>query len=345
MRGKDSRHRIGRPRTIAILRALQLGDLLCAIPAWRALRRAFPEARIALIGLPWAYDFVGRFHRYLDEWIVFPGYPGLPERPFLFEAISDFIDCMRRRRFDLVLQMHGDGRITNRIAMLLEGRITAGFYGPGAPCPDPDRFCPYPDDIAETHRHLRFIEFLGLPSEGDDLEFPLTASDEESWRRIRDVHELRPGSYVCVHPGGRGIHRRWPAEQFARVADALAEKGWRIIVTGTVEEQPLVETMERAMSSTPVNLMGRTDLGGLAMLLNRARLLVTNDTGVSHMAVAFRLPSVVISTGSDPIRWGPLDRCRHRLLLSQTATVDSVLDEVQDLLNDQVEARCERRTA
>jgi ADP-heptose:LPS heptosyltransferase len=64
------------PRTIAILRALQLGDLLCSVPAWRALRAACPQARITLVGLPWARDLVDRLHC-LDDFIAFPGHPGI----------------------------------------------------------------------------------------------------------------------------------------------------------------------------------------------------------------------------------------------------------------------------
>ena len=65
---------------IAIMRSLPgVGDLLCAVPAWRSLRAALPKAHVTLIGLPWARTFVERFSKYLDNFLEFPGYPGIPE--------------------------------------------------------------------------------------------------------------------------------------------------------------------------------------------------------------------------------------------------------------------------
>src|SRR5512144_1501950 len=96
-------------KRIGILRALFLGDLLCSVPALRAARKLFPLAEISLIGLPWSADFVHRFSSYIDQFIEFPGYPGLPEREPDLEAIPGFITEIQARDFDLIIQMHGSG--------------------------------------------------------------------------------------------------------------------------------------------------------------------------------------------------------------------------------------------
>src|SRR4051812_22706948 len=113
---------------IAILRALQLGDLLCAIPAIRSLRAAYPDAEITLLGLPWAKSFVNRFSEYLDKFIHFPGYPGLPEQSYSPDAWAQFVEIMHGEQFDLVIQMQGNGTIVNSMLQNLDIKQLAGFY-------------------------------------------------------------------------------------------------------------------------------------------------------------------------------------------------------------------------
>jgi ADP-heptose:LPS heptosyltransferase len=307
------------------------------------LRAAFPSAHISLIGLPWAHQFVARFRHYLDELIEFPGYPGLPERALTMEAVPAFLTQMQARRFDLVLQMHGNGHYVNECSVLLGARMTGGFYVPGEYCPDNDFFIPYPDSLPEAHRHLKLMEFLGLPSLGDELEWPITSADEEAFRSLEESGSLMEHDYVCLHPGGRGVMRRQPPEQFGRLADLMTERGFQVVITGTKEEADLSAAMVRAMRTRAINLVGRTDLGALGVLLRHARMLIANDTGVSHVAAGLRVPSVILCTGSDPVRWGPLDGQRHRVLVGPSMTTESIIAEIDDVLKaERLEAEVQR---
>jgi ADP-heptose:LPS heptosyltransferase len=306
----------GSLQRVALFRALQLGDMLCAVPALRALRVALPRAKITLIGLPWAKSFVERFSCYVDGFVAFPGYPGLPEQPAYIEQFPSFLAAIQNTRFDLIIQMHGSGVLTNPLTLLFGARHTTGFFLPGEYCPDERYFLAYPANDSEIRRLLGLVGFLGVPPQGEELEFPLTTADYQALAAIDKASALRSGAYVCVHPGARYLSRRWWPERFALVADALAAQGLHIVLTGSTEERTLTQTVAQAMRAPALDLAGQTSLGALSALLSHARLLICNDTGVSHLAAALHVPSVVIASGSDPDRWAPLDQYRHRVVYS-----------------------------
>lgn len=307
---------IGQANSIVIFRALQLGDMLCAVPAFRALRGAYPSAHIALVGLPWCASFASRFSRYIDEFIEFPGYPGLPEIVPKLGAIPKFLDSIQRRRFDVAIQLHGSGSYVNSIVMLFGAKRTAGFFVPGEYCPDPKYFMPWPDYQPEILRYLALMEFLGVQCDGSSLEFPLTEADYTEFAQLRLELMLHGRPYVVVHAGAQLRSRRWPPERFAKLAEGLADD-YAIVLTGSGSELPLAQTVQGAMKRTAINLIGRTSLGALAILLKSARLLICNDTGLSHMAAALRVPSVVICLASDPQRWSPLDHDLHSVIFHE----------------------------
>jgi ADP-heptose:LPS heptosyltransferase len=304
------RPRLDRLRKVCIFRALQLGDMLCTVPALRSLRAGLPDATIALVGLPWARSFVRRFHRYVDEFIEFPGHPAMPEQPARPQLWSDFVAMMRERRFDLALQMHGSGEISNDVVAAFGAARCAGFCASAEAAPDPGTFLLWQAREPEVLRYVRLMRHLGFPDCGTELEWPLL--DDDAAEDLPAALELE--SYVCVHPGARLLSRRWPVERFAQVADRLAAGGYTVVVTGSTEEMPLAAALVQHMRESALDLAGKTSLGGLAQLIGRARLLVCNDTGVSHVAAAVGTPSVVVCCGADPVRWAPLDAVRHRVL-------------------------------
>nr|MBA4167510.1 LPS biosynthesis glycosyltransferase [Chitinophagaceae bacterium] len=188
-------------KTIAVFRALQLGDLLCSIPALQALRSAYPSAHISIIGMPWMKALPERFPSCFDEFIGFPGYPGLPEQALDTARTIDFLTEMKNRKFDLAIQMQGNGSVVNPMLELFGARYNAGYcrkedYYPGK------GFMEYPAAIPEIHRHLLLMHHLGIYYASDKLKFPVMQKDRDDLQAAS--LNIQSGSYICVHPGSRG---------------------------------------------------------------------------------------------------------------------------------------------
>ncbi len=303
-----------RPQRIAVFRALQLGDLLCAVPVLRALRRGYPHAHVTLVGLPSCEAFARRFDRYVDDWLAFPGARGLPEQPPAGARLPGFFAEARARRFDLALQLHGSGERTNGIVRMMGARRSCGFAPTHGVVEAGADFVAWPEDGSEIERLLRIVDHLGIERCGSELEFPVSEHERRAWRRIAQRHGLDPERLVLVHPGARFPSRRWPVERFAELADRLALRGWQIAITGSAQERALAASMRRSMRTTAADLSGATGLGELGAAIGSCRLLVCNDTGVSHVAVGVGTRSVVVASGSEIRRWRPLDRRIHPMI-------------------------------
>jgi ADP-heptose:LPS heptosyltransferase len=269
-----------------------------------------------LVGLPWAREFVDRFSHYLDGFMAFPGFPGLPERAPDVAALPRFLLDARTRRFDLAIQLHGSGELSNPIVALLGARRQAGYYAPGAWSPDV-ACLPWGEPEHEILRYLRLMRELGCGDGDAALEFPFNEADRAAMLALPPLPPA--GHYVCLHPGARLPSRRWPAARFAQVGDGLAAHGWQVVVTGTAQERAIAGDVLDRMTAAALDLTGRTSLGALALLVSRAGLLVSNDTAVSHLAAATGTPSVIVCSGADPLRWAPLDHRRHRVLAAPAA--------------------------
>jgi ADP-heptose:LPS heptosyltransferase len=248
----------------------------------------------------------------VDRVVVVPPSRGVreePGRPDDTAELGEFFERMQAERFDLALQMHGGGRWSNPFVLALGAGITAGCVtDDAAPL---DRTIPYFYYQPEITRNLEVAGLVGAPPVTISPAVAVTAHD---LAEAADFLELSP--FAVLHPGAGSVRRRWPPDRFAAVGDEFAALGMRVIVTGTGDERPIVEAVSRAMHAPAVNACDALSIGGLAGLLSRAEVVVSNDSGPLHLAAAVGAPTVGIFWIGNMINGAPLTRARHRPIAS-----------------------------
>ncbi len=290
---------------IGVLRALPgVGDLLCAVPALRAVRAGFPQATVTLLGLASARWFVERFPHLVDDLLVVEGVAGLPEVAPDPASERAFLARAAAARFDLGLQLHGSGVVTDDLLRRIGGRHLVG----------PGTTSAYPAEGPEILRLLAVVEAAGCPPRGTHLELPLTPAEVAGAARVAPA-----GPFACLHAGASVDERAWSVEGFAAVGDHLAAHGLPVVLTGTAGDAHRARAVAHRMVAPVVDLVGRTGVGELGAIYRVAALVVSNDTGAAHVAAAVRAPSVVVTASPEPWRWAPLDQGRHRTLTGDAA--------------------------
>lgn len=311
---------------ILIFRALKIGDLLCSMPALRALRINFPDAHIAILALPASFFLLERYHEYIDEIIPFSGYPGLPEIKFDYDNYQSMIQHIRVQKFDLLIQMHGNGiGIQSLIADFEIPNVWA--YSAIA---HPDLVL-YPDHLHEVDRHLHLLSHYGVPIDSQEIPFPLYPEDRTKFDRLKEEYSQLSGPYVVLHMGASTPQRMWGIDNFVVLAQQLHQMGYNVVLSGVDNEQYLAQDFQNKIDFTCINLMGKADLGCTAYLLMYSEGLATNCTGVSHIAASTKTKSIVFSKDGEPYRWGPLDRAVHTTL---DCSKEDKLNEVVDTVNN-----------
>ncbi|WP_233498568.1 glycosyltransferase family 9 protein [Blastococcus sp. TF02A-26] len=193
---------------------------------------------------------------------------------------------------ELAVDLHGKGPLSHAVvADLHPGRLLT-FDSPGYPGPT------WYADEHEVRRWCRLVaEGLGVDADPDALDLAVPA-----------VPPPVTGA-ALVHPGAAFPGRRWPVERFAAVARHLAGTGHDVRVTGGPAEVDLAHAVAGHAGLGPdAVLAGRTTSLELAAVVAAARVVVCGDTGVAHLATAYRRPSVVLFGPVSPALWGPPPR-------------------------------------
>jgi heptosyltransferase-2 len=298
-------------KRVAVRGANWVGDAVMTVPALRELRRVLPGAHITLVTRAWAEGiFAGA--DFIDELLVGGGTARGAG------AVWNEAREWRRRRFDLSLLFPNAfapalvaalARVPTRVGYATQGRgllLTHALPAPEWRRRRHEVFY-YLNVVAELEKLLRGT----TPGDQTEPSPSLAVSDA----RRQAAHALLRGygvrldrPLVALCPGSTNSRaKRWPAERFAALADALVEKtGAEVMLIGAGEESEVAEEVSKLMRNRPLVLTGKTDLGQMVSLLNVADLLVTNDTGPAHIAAAVGSPVVVIFGPTNPSTTRPL---------------------------------------
>ncbi|MCU1541468.1 MAG: glycosyl transferase, family 9 [Arthrobacter sp.] len=297
---------------IAVLRGGGLGDLMFALPAVAALRAAYPQASLTLLGTPLHRELLLSTHGPVRDVRVLPFAEGVRPGPEDAVEVERFFSAMAAEQFDLAVQLHGGGRFSNPFLLRLGARYSAGLRT--ADAADLDRSVPY---VYYQHEPLRALEAVGLVGAPPvELEARLRPLPEFVAQAELLLGELE-SPLVAIHPGATDPRRRWPAELFGEVAAACAADGCTVIVVGASDEKDLAsQVVDAACSRQVISLAGQLDLGTLAALLARCSVLLGNDSGPRHLAQAMGTPTVGLYWVGNVINAGPLGRSLHRAHLS-----------------------------
>jgi len=289
---------------LLIIKLSSLGDVVHALPTLAALRRRFNDAHIAWLVGPAAAGIVAG-HPMLDQTFIWrSGSAPIAPRTEGLAHTRGLIRRLRAERFDITLDLQGLFR-TAILAFASGAPRRVGFrnFQEGAFLFNNERAIPDRKDVHAVHGYLAFAAHLGAATEPIEFVFPESPGAEQ---RLDELLVPAAGKSVVALISDAGWpSKRWPAERFAAVADALAGDGAACVIIGGADSQPLAEEISGRARSRPINAAGRTVLADLPALFRRCAAAVANDSGPMHIAAAVGCPVVALFGPTSPARTGP----------------------------------------
>ncbi|WP_373049475.1 glycosyltransferase family 9 protein [Vulgatibacter sp.] len=303
--GKPRGGPVGPIRKVLVVRTDErVGNVLLTIPLLRALKQGLPEAEIVFLhaaskaalvrGLPWA----DRFEPFARKQFF--------QKPWRLAAQ---LWRLRRERFDVAIEAghyHAFSLTAALVCRAIGARVVIG-HDRGDARAFFDHAVPQPAGmVQDVAVKLTLAAPLGVAATDRQLETPLGADpgSRAEAAALVETMGLAGRRLLLVNPGARKLDRRWPPAAYAAAAARLAARFDLVPVVfwGPGEEGLAAEVVERlggeACAAPP------TDLRQLAALLRQGTLVLTNDTGPMHLAVAAGTPTVAIFLVGDHQRWG-----------------------------------------
>jgi lipopolysaccharide heptosyltransferase II len=284
---------------ILVIKLYAIGDLIMSLPSLELLRKQHPSAEIHLL--------TGRIVAPLAECsapvdrIISVDERILTDRRRLFSLLSLAIQ-LRKKKYTHAYLLH-------RVLPLRLFLFATGIRertGQGEKRMGLTRIVPFETGQPE-HDAERYARIFGW-SRQEELPRAVISVPEE--KLLRAVKMTKGEGFVTINAGGgRSSVRtldniRWPHDRFLKVIKKLDRSGIRTVVVGSAGDRPGLESFQEALPSSSVDLIGKTSVIDVAAVISMSRLLITNDSGLMHIAAAVDTPTVTIFGPSDPIRTG-----------------------------------------
>jgi heptosyltransferase I len=296
------------PSNILIIKPSAIGDVVHALPVLARVKKKWPAARVSWLVTPACAGLL-EGHPLLDEVILFDRkrFGNAWRHPKLAMELRRFTRGLRQRNFDMVIDLQGlfrSGWLAKktgapmRVGFANARELAWLFYTHRVPIDTMDQHA--------ISRYLKLASFIGC-DEGP-VEFPFATTDADREHVAGLLRESRgeaaSGGYAVLLPGTNWQTKRWPAERFAALIAPLKERfGLETVLAGGADAAAMANEMPGV-----INLAGRTTLKQLTALLERAALVVANDSGPMHIAAALGRPLVTPFGPTNPLRTGPYNR-------------------------------------
>ena len=296
-----------------------VGDAVMALPALRELRRIFAGSHITLAARPWVLGlFEGE--QLADNFI------SLTDARSIFGRATQFITAagrFRRRRFGYAVLLPNS--FGTALAARAGGAKKIAGYATDARRVLLDQVIPFERGFKTLHQVRYYLNIAAHIESGitgkSAVDFqhcePRLEVSEEQRQHARSMLErfgvgagAGPGSILAINPGATNSSaKRWPAERFARTADRLNEReGFQTVVVGAAGDKPVAEEVARLMRTHAAVIAGETSISELKAVLACAGLVISNDTGTSHVSAALGVPTVVVFGPTEHVSTCPLSQ-------------------------------------
>jgi len=337
---------------ILITRTDRIGDVTLSTPVIKALREKYPDSYIAFLVQPNAAGIVNS-NPHINEVLIYDK----KGREKNFVGMLQFARRLRKMNFDLAVILHPTNRMNLTCYLAGIPRRVGYDRKLGFLLTDKLRHTKHEGKKHEVEYTLDVIRKLGIEPASADLYICVDKKTDEQARRFLNNNGIRDGeAAVALCPGASCDSKKWPARNYAKVADTLIkELGLKVIIIGDGSDRKVAGKVISFAMEKPVDLAGKTSVGLLAGILKKCRLLISNDSGPVHIASSVGTPVIAIFGRSDkglsPDRWAPrglrdiilhknvgCDKCLahncdkgYKCLTS--VTVDEVINASRKILN------------